>query len=101
MGSLHDELKLKVESLYIALQEAINLDEVNEYIELNKRLLGLKMNKNDFSMRSYNDLLVQTITKIDALKETDNVKLFLELLEKFRKSKEVIAAIELNGISRK
>ena len=101
MGSLHDELELKVESLYIALQEAINLDEVNEYIELNKRLLGLKMNKNDFSMRSYNDLLDKTITKIDALKETDNVKLFLELLDKFRKSKEVIAAIELNGLSRK
>ena len=101
MGSLHEELELKIESLNIALQEASNLEEVKKYIELNKILLALKLNKEDCSISEYNNLLDEIGLEIDALKETDNVKLFLDLLEKFRKSKEIIESIKVNGTSRK
>ena len=101
MGNLQQELELKIESLDIALQEASKKEEVKKYIELNQILLALKFNKEDFSIEEYNKLLEEIGREMDDLKETNNVKLFLELLEMFRNSKEAIKALESVGNSRK
>lgn len=101
MGNLQEELEIRIESLKMALKEAINLPEVADYIKKSEELLRLKQNKKDFSVSGYNNILDSYMTELDDLKETQNVKLFLWLLDNYNKIKNATELIHVEGQGRK
>ena len=97
METIVQELELKIESLEVALQKAGEFSEVQEYIALNQRLADYIVKKETISKHEYYSSVQNIKTKIENLKDLPSVKLFLDLLEKQRISKEALETIKQMG----
>lgn len=100
METIVQELELKIESLEVALQKAGEFSEVQEYIALQQKLAEYIAKKETISKHEYYSVVQSTIKKIDNLKDLPSVKLFLDLLEKQRISKNALETIKQMGMPR-
>lgn len=97
---LQQEIELRMESIKRAALDAMEFPEVKEYIEILKRFSSIHFIKDNLTVDEYNEKVDAILKETDKIKENPNVRLFIDLVEKYQSLEDTKMSLTSEGPSR-